>query len=157
MKKENQEKVLSILKTDRYVVDTENGVIYWLKGGKEKKVLVSFPTSSGFHQVKLKDMVRAYMHDIIWLSAHGGFKGRIRHKDGDKGNNRLDNLWLDADVEIPKYEVRLVGVNEFDDIVKLWGGPVKMSKSAIARRLGLRVGKVCDVINKLEKLKNIDI
>lgn len=157
MKKENQEKVIAILDCGRYSVDADNGNLYWKKSNGEVKLYRAGRIKGGACQVTLKNMVKVYLHDLIWLSFHGCFKGRIRHKDGDKGNNRLDNLWLDSDVEIPKYERREIGEKEYEEIKRIVDTGEKISGPAIARKLGLHAGAVYRMIRKIKQLKNIDL
>ena len=81
---------------DRYKV-SRDGRVYSLKSHKE---LRPGPTSKGYLSVCLYDgsspkrPVSLLVHRLVWIGFNGEIpKGlEINHKDGNKENNRLDNL-----------------------------------------------------------------
>lgn len=151
MRKDIQDKVLVLIgEGGKYIVNPAEGVVYWKKANGDIKELYSCRLSGGYKQINMKAGVNTYAHDVVWLSVHGPFKGRVRHKDGDKGNNKIDNLYLDIDVEV-KEPVKVIRFEEIEAIKKFMAENPKMSGSAIARKLGLRVGAVCRTIRKLKE------
>ena len=71
----------------------ENGLLLWnIDTCKTKTGDVAGGLSNGYIQVKYKQ--RKYMvHRIIWCYVHGDWpKQMIDHIDGDRSNNRIENL-----------------------------------------------------------------
>ncbi|RQT19442.1 HNH endonuclease [Burkholderia contaminans] len=62
------------------------------------KVASSLHKPSGFRQVVFKGLV-IYEHHLVWALAYGYWPtGSIRHRDDDKQNNRVENLFDPAQV-----------------------------------------------------------
>ena len=77
--------------------DQENGGLVW-KSAPNFRVAVGSkagaPGSNGYRSVGCND--RHYReHRVVWLLVHGEWPQRfIDHIDGDRGNNRIENLRL---------------------------------------------------------------
>lgn len=152
MVSERHKKVLEILGSSerKYKVDVVLGKLYWFKKSSMEYIEMQ-PAAKvgGFVQYILSPGgVRIYGHELIWLAAHGLFKGKVRHNDGDRSNNVIGNLSLDViDVE-PKSKV--IRHEEIEMIKKLMELYPNWSSSRIARELGLNINSVCRVIRKIK-------
>ena len=75
------------------VYNAATGEATWVRG-KWKGHKVGTPLPSGYVQVRVKG--RSYqLHRVIWLWMTGEWPvAQVDHKDGDRANNRWDNLRL---------------------------------------------------------------
>jgi HNH endonuclease len=78
----------------RELVRYEDGCLYWLPGSQGR---TSGPLGSrAGHKHRLQvhvDGVARYVHRLIWLYHHGEWPaGQIDHINGDKHDNRIENL-----------------------------------------------------------------
>lgn len=91
MERSKQERVLQAMRTYRFV---DGRVQCKVKGIWSNKVAT---VVDGYRQHILFGgrgfgKVVAYEHDIAWLFHFGLFDGTIYHLDGDRSNNRVENL-----------------------------------------------------------------
>ena len=77
---ENQEKLNLIFKY-------EDGVLYWRKNGKK----AGTPHHTGYTQISLHGKLRN-AHRIIFMMHHGWLPDLIDHIDGNRKNDRIENL-----------------------------------------------------------------
>lgn len=84
------ERLKDILQYDR-----DSGVFTWLiamKGTHKGSVAGSTNRVTGYLSVCIGDS-RYYQHRLAWLYEHGGWPdGQIDHINGDKSDNRINNL-----------------------------------------------------------------
>lgn len=77
-----------------FVYDFDKGLLFWRenKGTTGKAGREAGYTSNGYRSVKIDS--RGYLtHRLIWLYVHGCEPNEhIDHIDGDRSNNRMDNL-----------------------------------------------------------------
>lgn len=83
---------------DGLIISNERYVTYFNNTAKRRERKLSQATSKhGYRHVMLqKDKVRKnmFVHRLVYMAFYGDIPGgfEINHKDGDKSNNRLDNL-----------------------------------------------------------------
>ena len=93
MKAEKQRRILET-KGKYHIVD---GRIYeWYRGDlvEKKSYVVNGVRYHVMSNYRGWGSERAYEHDIVWLFEYGMFYGRIRHINGDRLDNRIENLEL---------------------------------------------------------------
>jgi hypothetical protein len=79
-----------------YCPDT--GIVRWKRKGVRTAVIgqpAGYPHSGGYLQVYFTGYYPQVIHRVIWALVHGEFpRCNIDHKNGDRADNRLDNLRL---------------------------------------------------------------
>lgn len=87
----NMNNILNKINTD-YDVDCESGAVVYKTTGNS----VWSKESSGYHiitvYVSRKEKRNFRIHQLVWYKAHGYIPKMIDHIDGNKSNNRIDNL-----------------------------------------------------------------
>lgn len=77
--------------------DHETGVFRWRiskKGHKREGDIAGGTADRGYHRIKI-DQHTYFAHRLAWLFFYGEEPaGDIRHKDGNRGNNRISNLYV---------------------------------------------------------------
>jgi biotin operon repressor len=154
MLKTKQQQVLEILAGKKYQVTYGGKVSSFRKCDNEYKELVPTVLSSGFVQVILHPgKVNVYVHNLVWLSFIGEFDedAIIRHKDGNKANNSINNLYLDKVPEEETVEVTgRVTKDGLASIMKMMEAYPKRSAASIARELGMNAQTVNYTVNKIK-------
>lgn len=64
---------------------------YTVKGGKIKGSVAGSPHNQGYIQICIRRK-KYLLHRIIWFYHYGYWPGQLDHIDGDRSNNRLENL-----------------------------------------------------------------
>lgn len=101
-----------------------------------RKVLKTYKINSGYHCLKLHgaDGKKAYLlHRLIAITFLDNPQGKaeVNHRDGDKGNNALDNLeWVTSAEN--KAHARATGLSEYNFPTK----GMKLGKSSKYRHVG---------------------
>lgn len=74
--------------------DPATGVFTWRekRGNCSEGYEAGCVEESGYRRIRI-DRVPYYAHRLAWLYVHGGSPRRVHHRDGDKLNNRIDNLY----------------------------------------------------------------
>ena len=72
--------------------DFETGVCYWKKGTTNRVCVAGTKTSNGYIRIEVNG--REYgAHRVVWLLKTGAWPSKeIDHIDGDRSNNRFENL-----------------------------------------------------------------
>lgn len=76
--------------------DPASGQFYWRVDRSRAKAgdIAGFPGGKGYWQIRI-DGTAYYGHRLAWIYVHGAWPaGAIDHADGDRRNNRIDNLRL---------------------------------------------------------------
>ena len=104
MQEENEheqwESEVSVAKTLRQqdlhtlmVYDCSTGIFQWLKKRRGIQVGVGLGCDNGFGYLRITVLGRSYYaHRLAWLYSHGVWPETIDHINGNKSDNRLDNL-----------------------------------------------------------------
>lgn len=152
MLKHKQQQILEILLGKKYMVTYTGDIKSFRKCDNEYKDLVPTVLPSGFIQVILHPgKVNIYMHNLVWLNFVGEFDedAVIRHKDGNKANNNLDNLYLDK-VDVKEPESARITKDHVLEISKMIVAYPERSASSIAREMGLKKQSVNYTVNKIK-------
>ena len=86
---ENRLERIKIFLDKGYQVDVENGIVYNSRGVECKCI------SNGYIQLGTsfnKKRIQLYAHQLIYYVSTGQVVEQIDHIDGDRSNNRIDNL-----------------------------------------------------------------
>ena len=154
MLKTKQQQVLEIFKCNKYKITELGAISSFRKCDNEYKELVPTVLPSGFVQVILHPgKVNVYMHNLVWLSFIGEFDegAIIRHKDGNKANNGIDNLYLDKiSVDEDPEDGRLTK-DDLANIMSMLTAYPERNAASIARELGLKAQTVRYTINKIKE------
>jgi hypothetical protein len=153
MLKHKQQQVLEILKGGKYQISNQGAIKSFRKCDNEYKELVPTVLSSGFIQVILHPgKVNIYMHNLVWLRAIGEFDedAVIRHKDGNKANNTLSNLYLDKVSSEEDPEPGRITKDGLAEIMSMMTAYPERSASSIARAIGMNRQTVNYTINKIK-------
>lgn len=154
MLKTKQQQILDILAGKKYIVKESTGTVEsFRKCDNEYKELVPTTLSSGFKQVILHPgKVNVYVHNLVWLSFIGEFDENaiIRHKDGNKANNAIDNLYLDTISSSEEPETGRLSKDNVADIMKVMAAYPDRNAASIARELNLNYQAVRHTINKIK-------
>ena len=73
--------------------EPETGDLLWRLGGAGRRKIgaVAGNIENGYRRISIDD--KSYMaHRLVWFYAHGVWPREVDHKDGNRANNRLDNL-----------------------------------------------------------------
>lgn len=155
MLKTKQQQVLEILSGKKYLVDSIEGKLYsFRKCDNEYKELVPTVLPSGNIQVILHPgKVNVYLHNLVWLQAIGEFDedAIIRHKDGNKANNALSNLYLDKISTDEDPEDGRLTKDDLANIMSMMTAYPERNAASIARELGLKAQTVRYTINKIKE------
>lgn len=119
----------------RYLID-ENGTVVSTFGGRWR-VLKPRPHSDGYQTVLLGRRKAQYVHRLVMLAWVGPSSLVVNHKNGDKQDNRLDNLEYVTHAE----NLRHALVNGLRTSAAPSGerhGQAKLSDAEAARLLALR-------------------
>lgn len=152
MLKHKQQQVLDILVGKKYKITDQGTIESFRKCDNEYKERVPTVLPSGNIQVILHPgKVNIYMHNLVWLSFIGEFDqdAIIRHKDGNKSNNALDNLYLDKVTDEEPESCRITK-NDVMEISRMIEAYPERSASSIARELGLKKQSVNYTVNKIK-------
>ena len=71
--------------------DPETGVFEWKELTHGRKSPAGGPMSSGYIQIFV-DGKHCYAHRLAWLYMHGFIPDQVDHANGERDDNRLDNL-----------------------------------------------------------------
>lgn len=88
--------ILSLIKAGRLRVDTIAGAVFAPKSNKPEKP-VGAVTAKGYRRLCITvggKQMHFMVHRIVWVAAHGPLEPgqQIDHLNGEKCDNRLDNL-----------------------------------------------------------------
>lgn len=85
---------------------TKEGLVYSLKRGTPRLLKIK-ERADGYAQVNLNGKW-CYLHRVVYAAFNGGIPVglQVRHSDGDKSNNRWDNLLIgsQSDNELDKWK-----------------------------------------------------
>lgn len=70
----------------------KDGVLTWKRGHKKGKAAGSLKPT-GYTVVEIKNQ-NIMAHRLIWMMHNGSFEGFIDHIDGNRSNNKIENLRL---------------------------------------------------------------
>jgi hypothetical protein len=75
------------------LVRYEDGKLYWLETGTGRKAgAIGYVENHGYRRVKIEG-IRYLVHRLVWLFFHGVMpENMIDHIDGNRDNNRVENL-----------------------------------------------------------------
>lgn len=163
MNLEKQKIVMSILETNIYDVDYDNGLVYAnRKRGRIQLKPNTLP--SRYQQIVLFKgrntgiNVTCYLHEVIYMSRHGIFdpEFEIDHEDRDRTNNKGDNLIAksckhniaNSDRSYYPTELKLIRAPEIASIRQLL--TQGYSQASIAKQLGLERLSVRYIIKRIE-------
>ena len=72
--------------------DYKDGALTWKQGRKKGRVAGSLkPTGYTVIEINNKNIMA---HRLVWMMYNGSFEGFIDHIDGNRSNNRIENLRL---------------------------------------------------------------
>ena len=72
--------------------DYKDGVLTWKQGRKKGRVAGSLKPT-GYTVVEIKNQ-NIMAHRLVWIMHNGSFEGFIDHIDGNRSNNKIENLRL---------------------------------------------------------------
>ena len=78
-------------------VDTTNGTVKWIRKTSEQTRNISFEWQKGskcdhgYRSIRLLGR-RIRIHRLVWFMTHGVWPSEIDHINGDREDNRIDNL-----------------------------------------------------------------
>lgn len=122
----------------KYYIDTE-GIVY-NKDGSEKVTAYSNSGYKLIQQCTVGGHTEEYIHRImgyVWLGLKSDDKRVVNHKDGNKFNNKLDNLELVSQsynvrdsinrrrmVKLANTKVRRISIPQLDNILTKYRGVI---------------------------------
>jgi hypothetical protein len=164
MKKTKQRQLLQCLKTGRYRVNADLGIIESRVGGvwivkKGCKLPTGYIQHILFRGRGKGKGIPFYEHIVVFMSVYGLYDVGlvVEHINKNRSDNRLSNLQLISPSENKlrspsmcySSDLRLIRSAEIADIRRLMA--LGMSKSAIARELNLNRLSVLYIINRINK------
>lgn len=112
--KKNEEYWLNLYKEGKIEIDFKNGIVYSYLSGKFKKLCENYD----IHKYKRasagpsrKERYHILLHRLIWICIYGDIPKNIEinHKNGIKGDNKLDNLELTTKSGNALHSIRILG------------------------------------------------
>ncbi len=169
MNKIKQEKILDLIKSKRYSAN-KYGIIFAHTINKIN-IIGQRQTAKGYMLItlaKIPERLDLSTHQFIWLFFNGAYdpQKQINHKDGNKRNNRIDNLEVVTASENQIHSQKVLGNareqnGEKNAMCKLTGSKVKIirklhkegvSQRELARMYGVTYGNInCIVLHKTWK------
>ena len=92
--------ILKMLETGEYIVDIKHGNVYSVRRGKGRLKKLNGQIRRGYRRIDIRTKelrVCAAEHRIIWIAKHRELIPEdlvVDHKNGDRLDNRIENLEL---------------------------------------------------------------
>ena len=112
--KKNEEYWLNLYKEGKIKIDFKNGIVYSCLSGKFKELC----KNKDIHKYKRssagpsrKERYHILLHRLIWICIYGDIPKNIEinHKNGIKGDNKLNNLELTTKSGNALHSIRILG------------------------------------------------